>query len=546
MKKILFLLLVFFIPIVIQSQTISENPICKFDNLTDLDVYSLKYNEKSGTYVYVLYDSTKISKNSIISNKGNSGDYDYINNYLTLFDSEGNYYLVVYISMSDTISKNAFLKNGKEIFTYDYISSELIESNGKIYMMCTEKEKSFIASFDISNGTFSNGKIYDEIILCDFEKNVYEGEPIGKIGFTKDGKPYYIAKSNYKTFLVIGDEEQKYYADIDAYTVTLDKSGKFAYVAKDTGSFMYQGGNFVVFGDKKYKTAYGIYNLIVDEKGNVIYIASDSSSDYYPQRVMIGDKAISKTYNGGIYNINITPEGKIYYIANEEKKNSKEYESFFVFDGKEHKSYMSVINPKVYPGNKFVYVAQLSEDRYAVVSGTDEYKIGKKLYLQTADLLNDGTLSYISTEYGDYDKKINDKFYAYIGDKKFGPYDGMMMLDYGKNSFIVSDKKGNYAYLVNNIKDFTDYYYVLYTNSGKSEVFDNISDVHLYNGKALYIASHLVDKDKYIYKYRAYYDNKPLTPLYDSYSEFNFDEKTGVATFYISKGNEFYKVEVKL
>ncbi len=546
MKKIIFVLLISLFPMFLLAQAVTEKSICKIENIGNLDVYSLKYDAKTGTYVYVYYDSTKLLKNSIISNKGNSGDYDFINSYVTQFDDEGNYYLVAYISINDTSGRNALIKNGKEIITCDYINSETLISDGKVYMMCTDNGKSFITAYSISDNTLSKGKEYDEVILCQFDKNVYEGEPIGKIGITKDGKIYYIAKLNNKTFMVTGDEEQMQFTDIDAYSVTEDKSGKFAYVAKDTGSFMNPGGNFVVYGNQRYNAFYSIYNLITDEKGNAIYLASDYSADFFPQRVMMGNKAISKTYNGGIYNLNLTPDGKLYYIANETKGKAENYESFLVYDGKEHKKYLFVMNPKIYPGNRIVYAAQISEDRYAVVDGTKEIPIGKKLSVQSADLLADGTLAFVYAEFGDYEKNIKDKYYIQIGEKKYGPYDGMQILDYEKNSFTVSDEKGNFAYLVNIIKGYTDYIYVLYTNTGKSQEYDNISDVHFYNGKVLYMVSYITDKENYVYKYKIYYDNKPITPEYDGITEFKLNEKTGIVTYFISRGNEIYKVEIKL
>lgn len=552
MKKILFFFLVFFAPMVIQPQTISEKLICKFENLSDVDTYSVKYDEKTGTYVYVYYDSTKVLKSSIISNKGNSGDYDYVNSYSTIFDAEGNYYLTVEVKISDTTYKSAFLKNGKEIMVYDYISMEPVEKDGIIYLICTEKDKSFLLKYDISTGSISKGKYYDELIPCLYNKNQIEGEPIGRLGFTDGDKIFYIAKLNNEAFLVIGDAEQKHYSDIDAYSLIQDKSGKFAYVAKDTGSFMYSSDGFVVYGDKKYKAYYSIYNLVADVSNDIIYVAGDYSVEGYPQKVMKGDKEISKTYSGGLYNLSFTPEGKIYFIASEKKKNSDEYESFVVFDGKEGKKYQSIYSLQILPGDELVYVAQQSEDRYIIERGAEEIRVDKKLSVLSAELLNNN-LAYICVEYGDYEKKINDKYYVHFLDKrlgiydnKFGPYDGMMVLNYENQGYILSDKKGNYAYVMYKIKNNTDYYYSIYSNKGESKEFDNISDVSLYNGKALYTVSRITNKENYTYKYQIYYGDKPLTPEYDSISDFKFDEKTGKATFFISKGNEVYKVEIKL
>jgi hypothetical protein len=546
MKKLLFAFVFVFIPFLIQSQTLTEKLLCKFDGLNDVDVYSIKFDEKTNSYLYVKFDSTKESKNCIISNKGNSGDYEYINSYNTIFDAEGNYYVIAEIKITDTTYRNAFLKNGKEIMTYDNISMEPVEKNGVIYMICSEKEKSFLVMYDFSSGNISKGKYYDELIPCLYNKNQMEGEPIGRLGFTKDGDVFYIAKLKKEAFMVIGDKEQKHYADIDAYSVTQDKSDKFAFVAKDTGSFMYSSDGFVVYGDKKYKTFYSIYNLVFDELGNVIYIAADYSTDGYPQKVVKGDKEISKTYSGGLYNLDFAKDGKMYFIASEKKKNSDDYESLIVFDGKEGKRYNSINYLQVLPGDELLFTVQDKDDNSYIIRGSKEIRGAKKQFFVYAGLLKDGKFAYVSVEYGDYEKKINDKYFVNIEKDKFGPYDGMMVLNYENQSYVLSDEKGNYAYVVYNIKNNTDYYYIIHTNAGKSKEFDNISDVSLYNGKALYTVSRITDKENYTYKYQIFYDNKPLTPEYDNIVEYKFDEKSGVATYLISKGNEVYKVEIKL
>jgi hypothetical protein len=520
--------------------------LCKFSELNDVDVYSFKYDEKTDSYLYVKYDSTKELKNTVISNRGNSGDYDYINSYNAIFDAEGNYYLTVEIKTSDSTYKNAFLKNGKEIMIYDNISMEPVEKNGIIYLICTEKDKSFLVEYNLSNGNISKGKSYDDLIPCLYNKNQIEGEPIGRLGFTDDNKIFYVAKSKNEAFMVIGNEEQKHFADIDAYSVIQDKSGKFAFVAKDTGSFMYSSDGFVVYGDKRYKTFYSIYNLVTDKDDDIIYIAADYSENGYPQKVMKGNKEVSKTYSGGLYNLDFTPEGKIYFIASEIKKNLDEYESFVVFDGKEGKRYPSINSIQVLPGDELIYTAQYNEDISCIIRGSKEIRGDKKQFFLYADLLKDGRFAYVGVEYGDYEKKINDKYIVKIDKEKFGPYDGMMVLNYEKQSYILSDTKGNYAYVVYNIKNYTDYYYAIYTNKGKSSEFDNISDVSLYNGKTLYNVSRITDKENYTYKYQIYYDNKPISPEYDNIVEYKFNEKTGIVSYLISKGNEIYKVEIKL
>jgi hypothetical protein len=546
MKKILFTLLVLFIPFLIQSQTISEKLLCKFDGLNDIDAYSLKVDEKTGSYVYVKYDSTKELKNSIISNKGNSGDYDYINSYGAIFDASGNYYVTAESKTSDTTYRNILLKNGKEVLTYDNISFEPVEKNGTIYIVCTEKGKSFILKYETSTGNITKGKMYDEVIPCEYSKVQMEGEPVGKFGFVDGDKVYYIAKSNKEAFLVIGDEEQKHYSDIDAYSLTRDKNGKFAYVAKDTGSFMYSSDGFVVYGDKKFRNYYSIYNIAFDANNNIVYIAGDYRIEGYPQRVMKNDKEISKTYSGGLYNLGFTTDGKIYFIASELKKNSSEYESFVVFDGKEGKRYSSISYLQVLPNDEILYTASNSDESSYLIRGDKEIRGEKKQYFLSTDVMKDGRFAYVSVDYGDYEKKVNDKYIVHIDNKKYGPYEGMMVLNFETQSYILSDDKGNYAYVIYKVNDAYEYFYSVYTNKGKSQEFDNISDVNLYKGKPLYTVSRITDKANYTYKYRIYYDNKPITPEYDSINDYKFDEKTGVATYTVAKGNEVYKVEVKL
>ena len=546
MKKILFILFFVCLPFFVNAQIISEKLLCKFDDIDDVDAYSLNFDTKTGSYVYICYDSTKELKNSIRSNKGNSGDYDYINSYGAIFDSEGNYYIVVDIKVNDSTYRNTFIKNGKELIDCDFINSELIVKNGIIYTVCTENSKSSILKYDISSGSFSRGKAYDEITPCLYDKVQMEGEPVGRLGFTKDDKIFYLAKLNNEAFIVIGEDEQKHYSDIDSYTILKDKSDNFSFVAKDTGSFMYSTDGFVVQGDKRYKSYNSVFNLMFDKDENVIYIASDEGEDVTPQRIMKGDKPISKTYSGGVYNLGISPSGKIYFIATEKKKNSELYESFVVLDGKEGKKYSSINNLQVLQGDEVIFTVQNDNYPPYVVFGDKVILGNKKQSFIYADILKNKSIAYIGVVYGESEVRVNDKYNLFIDDEKFGPYDGMLVLNYENQSYLLSDEKGNYAYVINKISKAYDYTYVLYTNNGKSKEFDNISDVYLYKGKALYTTSRMTDKINYNYKYRLYYGDKAITPEYDAINDFKFDEKKGTGTFTIAKNKGVYLVEVKL
>jgi hypothetical protein len=544
MKKVLYLLLLFFIPVILKSQVVTEKTIFKNEQITNIDPYSFKFDDKTGTILYMQYDSTKTPSNSIISNKGNSALYEYIDYYSAVFDSDGNYYTVAYNKATDSTYTYFLLKNGKQELQFDFINSEIAEKNGAVYFMCTDKGKSFITSYDIGTGQSTKGNPYDEIILCQYDKIPYTSEPVGRIGFAKNGKPFYIAKLNNQAFVVIGNEEQKHFADIEAYNFITDKNGNFAYTAKDTGSFMNPGGSFVVYGNKQFKPFYYVYNLVLDTKGNICYIGTDYAEDLSPQKIMLGDKVLSKTYSGGLYNLGFTADNKMYFIASEKKKNSDEYESFVVFDGKEGKKFQSIFTVMVLPNNELLYTAQKSDEKSYVINGDDEIYIKQKS-IMSAEVLQNGDLAYVGVNYGDYEKKIKDKYYANINGKEFGPYDGMQSVNYETQNYFLSDKNGNYAYIINNIRNESDYFTTVFWKNGKSEEFDFVQDVSMYKGKVLYTGSKLYDRENYLSKYRIYHGNKAISPEYDGINNFKFDDKTGVASFIVTKGAELVKVEIK-
>lgn len=544
MKKAFFLFLMIFVSFAVNSQVVTEKKLAKFENITEADPYSFSYDEKTGTYLYMVYDSTRNPGNMVLSNKGNTGWYDYIDYFSAFFDDNGNYYTTANSKINDTTYNYYFLKNGKQELQYEYISSDLAMKNGKLYFLCNNKGKAFITVYDISGGSFFKSREYNEIVLCQFDQMPYEGEPIGRIGFTKDGKPYYIAKSDGYACLVIGESEQKHYADVEAYNFISDENGNFAYTAKDTGSFMNSGGAFVVYNDRSYKPFSYVYNLMLNKKGEVYYIATDESTDASPQRIMRGDKAMSKIYSGGVYNLGFTKDNKMYFIASEKKKNSEEYESFIVFDGKEGKRYQSIFNIKELPDGNLLYTGMINEKKSVIVTGDEEIFIDKNSLI-SAQLLNDGTLAYATAQYGNYETKVKDKYYINIDKKNFGPYDGLQAISYILPEYLLSDAKGNYAYIVSGNRNFEEYFSVVYWKGGKSDEFDYVQDINLVKGKPLFICAKSISKDSYINTQRLYYGNKPLTGEYSAINFYKYDEKTLTASFAVTKGNELVKVEIK-
>jgi len=548
MKKLIPLLLIIVIP-VLYSQAVSEKPIVKFPPNAQLDGYNFKFDPASSSYFYVQYDSGE-NQYSIIGNRGNSERYGYISAYNGLFDSRGNYYMSASNNITDTTYTYFLLKNGKETGKFDMINENWKFKDDKIYFVCRDNNGTYLASYNTVNGSLTKGKAYDNITLVYYEQNYSEGEQEGELGFTKDGKTYYLATLGGEKFLVIGDAEQKHYSDIDYYNFQEDKEGQMTYFAKDKGKFYESAGDaFVVQGKKEYgkKCDYLYGPILFDKDNNPVYICGDSIKDIYPQRVVTGVKE-GKTYSGGVYDIRYTPSGKLIYTASDvvdQKKNI--YRSFIVVEGKEGKKYNSVSSLTLVNTEVPLYAASKNVDESVIVNGTKEMETDYP-NITAVQLMPDGSTAYIGAIYGDYKKRIKDKFFAVIHGDELGPYDGMVILNYENGTYILADNAGNYAYVIMNIKNLTDYVTTqqLVTPRYESKDFEGIDNTAFYKGKVLWTASRIVNRESYTYNYQVYYDNKPIGRKYDYIGDFKSDDKTGKVSFIGMTGNEFFTVEIQL
>ncbi len=125
------LILVFAVLFLFQSafaQTVKEKKLFEGKDIETYSLYDFRFDEKSGTYVYSKSD-TITYKTKLISNKGNSDEYNNIGSYYAQFDNSGNYY----VSGSNTLANNAnqyfFLRNGVKLKTFENIN-EPISKNG--------------------------------------------------------------------------------------------------------------------------------------------------------------------------------------------------------------------------------------------------------------------------------------------------------------------------------------------------------------------------------------------------------------------------------
>jgi hypothetical protein len=546
MKKLILFSLFILTPYLSYTQEVMEKPLVKFSPYEQVDGYSFKFDTASNSYFYARYDTIgKVF--ALIGNRGNSVQYDYISAYSGVFDSKGNYYLIASNNITDTTFTYFLLKNGKEIAVFDEINENWKVKEEKIYFACKENGHSYLAYYDMTDGTLSKGKPYDDIKLVYYEQPISEGEPVGEIGFTKNGEPYYLASLNNQAFLVIGTAEQKHYSDVDEYYVTEDTRGEMTYFAKDKGKFYESRGDvFVIQGSREYgKKCDYLYGPILFDKTNTpVYICADSAGETSPQRVIIGDKE-EKTYNGGVYDLRYSSAGKLIYIASEVK--DQNYKNFVVYDGKEGKKYNSVMFFSFLPDDLPLYSAVKNNNKAVIVEGSKVIPSG---YSDITDvqLMANGDLAYVGAVYGDYKKKIKDKFFVHLGDKILGPFDGMIAEDYVNSRYLLFDPQSNYAFIIFKLKNIENYVSTqqLVTAGYTSREFDGITNPVFYKSKVLWTASTIVNAENYTYKYQIYYDNKPVGREYDYIGDYVFDSKTGKVTFIAMAANEFFSIVIQL
>lgn len=514
------------------------------------DAYSFKYGPNTGAWVYSSYDTTS-KMYTLITSKGNSKPFNFASQYNALFDFDGNVYTTASETVNDTTYLYYILKNNEVVSpAYSFISDGWAEKNGIIYFSAQEGGKYYFNAYDMKSGEITKSKPYDEVRLVYVPVMYEEGEPQGFVGFTKDGQPYYVALENNEAYLVIGGVEQKHYSDISYYDLKMDANDVPVYIAKDKGKMYEERGNtFVVHGTREYKKFDWVYGpIIFDKNNNPVYVGQDSTGEYlYRSTIMAGGDAM-KTYDGSIYTYMIMPNGKLAYIASLNATDPNDQTSGYsmvVVDGKEGKKYSSVGMLKFTSSSEPLYTVTDKKGKTVLIKGTETVS-EKYDYFPDFGSLQDGSLYYIGTNYGNYDKKQPDKNYVYIHDEKMGPYDFTYTSDWTTGAIILSDKKDNFAYVVGKNTDIVNYYYKynVITNNWKSDDFDVVNDTRLINGKTVYFAGNSKNKGEYIYTYRLYVNNKPVGGSYSSVTDVKVDA-SGNLSFIGSRDNNMYLVEVK-
>ena len=566
MRKLYLLVSLTFLNTLILAQTATEKLIFDFNSVSKFDLshqpyrgwLSFIYDKASGTYVYVKSDTTREGKVKyvLISNKGTSRGYDSFD-YGVVFDEYGNYYSFAFDTVSENKVNFYLIKNGNNVFQSGKRVIIIGKHNRFIYFTQDENYGRVLYRYDYSSGKLSHGKAYYMIY---------------GVSFTKDNKPFFLAQSNKgfpaeEKFYVIDDKEQKHYSDI--FWDSPDASGYPVYLAKKRGRFQsYAGdeninsGMFLVYGNKEYRKLESISRqVIVNESGIPVYVGRDFKDPENKVRLIIGDNETGNAYYN-ISELGLTPEKKIIFIA-DINKSTDYYTSDFnqnakcvVYNGIEGDVYVSIKNLKVYPKDRFIYIAEKKGGEKVIVTNDGEVNIqhpdSSKIDILDAEILPDGKILCAYKVKKKINSKWEDKSYIRSGDEVIGPFLGFPAIKVSKFYF-QTDGNGNYTIMCvkkdNDSADIKDY---IYSNTGISSEHDGILYINFYNGKVLYEGAELSGRNYYSWRQRIYYDFKPVSPEYDQISptyvvnsNFKFDESAGILTFVGLRDYRFYDVEIK-
>ncbi len=550
MKKLTLLAILLLLGGYVSGQTINEKKIYEGLNQDAYSLYDFSYDEASGTYAYVIYDTVS-QKSRIESNKGNSAEYSYFQSADIVYDKSGNYYVIAVNTSNDEsyTSEYIFLKNGTELYRSSNLLFPVTKKDDGIYFISNDKGKDVRIKYSFLKEQIEFGNRYDTIFLAAIRKTLGEGEPAYEIGFTKDGKEYYAASKNKKHYFVVGDKEYGPYDEIQYYNTVEDKNGNVCFTAKE----IKKGRNeyFVVQNGKEYDRFSNIYLMNTFDADNTpIYTASENFKDEYPSDsyVIIGNKKVSRNFSRGSYDVMFSPSGKLVYTGTDTLKDGSYITRLFI-DGKEYASSSSLWNITFYNDDETPYY-YASDANYNTSVFRGKNRVTDKEYSAINDfrVSKTGVISYAGTVYGDYEKEIPNKSYYILGGEKFGPFDNLYMGEYEPVNYLINDN-GDYVYTGSvSVKgaegEMLNKYYVN-GKSWKTEEFDYINDMMVYNND-FYFSGFTYGTDTSKNKTVLFKNGKVIASDYITTYNTKLDEKTGTITFLAQKENKVYFVEIKL
>lgn len=543
MKKLFVLFICFAVALPALSQTFKETKLFKspFNELYSL--YDIRYDAGSGTWVYSYYD-TVTQKYSLKSNKGSSGEYGYAGTYDLYFDKNGNYYASVYNVTDNETSDYSLIKNGAELRKFQSMGYSMTSKDDGLYFVARDKDKDYRVKYDYSSGSFDYGKSYDTIYLAFMNPEGIDPEPMYELGFTKDGKDFYIACDGGKQMVVVGNEELKKFDEIVYRAVYLDPLGNVYYVGREYKNR--KNNYYLVHNGKEYGpyTDVSVYMVTFDKDNNPVFAASEEVAEYPTKQFVVkGTEKISDTFTQGVYDLIFSPSGLLAFTGTDTLPDGS-YETAVFLDGREVGRYPSAYNLKFKKDNTLMYVASDKDYNSFVV---DNGKVVSKnySYISNLETTKDGELSYIGTIYGNYELNIPDKVIYVIGKTMFGPFSNLYMGEMGPSPVVFNDKN-DFVFIATKreIVNGEEYYkqYVQHKNWA-SDTFDFVFDIISYKNDFYFAGGSENIDGSGVYKV---YKNDIAIGDYNLVNEFKLDKDKGVLSFMALKKDFVYFIEVKL
>ncbi|CAN5594299.1 hypothetical protein BH10BAC5_BH10BAC5_07380 [soil metagenome] len=619
MKNLLyFLLFTFFVISSINAQTINETEIFKNTSGTNMDPYGIQY-DNSGNWAFIQYDYTdpNISRAKIVSNKFATDWLENLND-IGKFDKHGNLYSTTYKLKSDGSYETEYytlLINGIPFGNYDFLDNynAVINSNGDyefiyskdgIYYIGKMSNGSLVQSmpYKMVKYTFKSeygnsamgegeGRRVDEIKLVPQGEGMPGDElPVNDI-FYRDGKGNvgYILVTDNGSNIKFGDNIiETSFPDINESSFQNDNNNEMVFIGKDRTEYSYSGLQTIVMKNNKYRVRGMITTPLIFMSDNTpVYSVMDSlNENTYYTKVYIGDKeypvyrdaARTKKilgFNSGITDLAIN-NGKIIFtgINSTQGKKSEQFpegeylsKGSLVIDGVMGNELENLSLVKRSYNGKYLYSYMPNHNKvqYGLYLGgmSDPERVIDKGYDYFTDYdFISGSDNYyaVASKDGDYDKGIPGRSFVYLNNKLVGESELISSgnsLEPDNYGIVRFAPNGDYAF-GGGISRGDNWIYNVFTKNGIAKVdksnapglsdFNSVDYVYFTPSSKLFFLGMVNTSTGTDYTQKNYlvYDGKVLDKFYDNVQDLVYNKKDNSLTFKGFRDNVLYNVKVSL
>lgn len=587
-KLSLVILLITLLFISVHAQKLTETRLFTYSSrMINLDANNFIYDKKTGNFCYIDFD-LNTSKYSIIYKDNSSEKYDYISGFDIKFDSKGNCFAFGVNYIDTALSDYVLIVNGEEAshFKYVQIYESFINKKDEFVFVYQQNDDYIIAKYTIEKGLRPSETYKFVKALRNYSYRIENEDIYSEELFTdKDGEKGFVVSNGNTASIILGEKIiETPYTDIESSSLTYDKSGTLCYIAKSNGHF-YELNNaeFVVRGNVKFNEFYNVFPpVLFDSKNQPVYVISDSSEQKISQKVIVGNN-VFKTYKDrkkkisgseyfeSISFLTISKDDEISFYANNSEPYFNGIDTLYLYymcyvnNGIESEFLLNGSNWKFNKYGSSLYTYSTSKDNNAYNLILNQKGTTKKInsrnfnfYHDFGFINNTEKIYYIGVIYGNYEKKIKDKYYVYIDNKLIGIYEFVIFQQEGDDFISIRfDSKNNYTFIVqesrwNKANEIDEFFTYVISQKGKiipqfkdgKKEFDYIQNlIFTNNNKIFYIGGIHSDLTNSETLY-AVFNNIAFKETYNSIKY--FENKKNHINFLASRGNEIYLVKIEL